>query len=98
MGKQCNNNLSRAISVADFILEDNGHSIAEAAEEFKLGKTTMERDINYLGVCAFYGNLYNAKELQKKYIDVKKTLAKLAKEHNAKNIAKYNMTHKESNF
>ena len=42
MGKQCNNNLSRAISVADFILEDNGHSIAEAAEEFKLGKTTME--------------------------------------------------------
>lgn len=98
MGKQCNNNLSRAISVAYFILEDNGHSIAEAAEEFKLGKTTMERDINYLGVCAFYGNLPNKKELQQKYIDVKKTLAKLAKEHNAKNIAKYNMTHKKSNF
>lgn len=98
MGKQCNNNLSRAISVADFILEYNGHSIAEAAEEFKLGKTTMERDINYLGVCAFYGNLPNKKELQQKYIDVKKTLAKLAKEHNAKNIAKYNMTHKKSNF
>ena len=98
MSTQCNSNLPRAISVADFILEDTGHSVAEAAEEFKLGKTTMERDINYLGVCAFYGNLPNKKELQQKYIDVKKTLAKLAKEHNAKNIAKYNMTHKKSNF
>lgn len=96
MSMQCNSNLPRAISVADFILEDNGHSIVEAAEEFRLGKTTMERDINYLGVCAFYGNLPNQKELQQKYIDVKKTLARLAKEHNTKNIAKYNMPHKRA--
>ncbi len=96
MSMQCNSNLPRAISVADFILEDNGHSIAEAAEEFKLGKTTMKRDINYLGVCAFYGNFHNEKELQQKYIDVKKTLARLAKEHNAKNITKYNIPHKRA--
>ena len=98
MSTQCNSNLQRAISVADFILEDNGHSISEATEEFKLARTTITRDINYLGACAFYENLPNQKELQQKYIDVKKTLAKLAKEHNAKNIAKYNMTHKKSNF
>lgn len=96
MGKQCNSNLPRAISVADFILEDTGHSVAETAEEFRLGKTTIEHDINYFGTCAFYGNLPNQKELQQKYIDVKKTLARLAKEHNAKNITKYNMSHKRA--
>ena len=96
MGKQCNSNLPRAISGADFILEDTGHSVAETAEEFRLGKTTIEHDINYLGTCAFYGNLPNQKELQQKYIDVKKTLARLAKEHNAKNITKYNMSHKRA--
>ena len=98
MSMQCNSNLPRAISVADFILDDTGHSVAETAEEFRLGKTTIEHDINCLGACAFYGNLPNKKELQQKYFDVKKTLARLAKEHNAKNIAKYNMTHKKSNF
>lgn len=96
MSMQCNSNLPRAISVADFILEDNGHSVAETAEEFRLGKTTIEHDINYFGACAFYGNLPNKKELQQKYIDVKKTLARLAKEHNAKNITKYNMSHKRA--
>lgn len=96
MSMQCNSNLPRAISVADFILEDTGHSVAETAEEFRLGKTTIEHDINYLGTCAFYGNLPNQKELQQKYIDVKKTLARLAKEHNAKNITKYNMSHKRA--
>ncbi len=96
MSTQCNFNLPRAISVADFILEDTGHSVAETAEEFRLGKTTIEHDINYLGACAFYGNLPNKKELQQKYIDVKKTLARLAKEHNAKNITKYNMSHKRA--
>lgn len=96
MSRQCNTNLPRAISVADFILEDNGHSIAEAAEEFKVSKSTIERDINYLGNCAFYGNLPNEKELQEKYRDAKKTLARLAKEHNAKSIVKYNMSQKRA--
>lgn len=96
MSMQCNSNLPRAISVADFILEDTGHSVAETAEEFGLGKTAIEHDINCLGACAFYGNLPNKKELQQKYIDVKKTLARLAKEHNAKNITKYNMSHKRA--
>lgn len=96
MSRQCNTNLPRAISVADFILEDNGHSIAEAAIEFRLSTSTLERDINYLGVCAFYRNLPNKKELQKKYIEVKKTLARLAKEHNVTNISKYNTSQKKA--
>ena len=83
MSRECNSNLPRAISVADFILEDNGHSVAETAKEFKLVKSTIERDINYLGSCAFYGNFPNEKELQQKYIDVKKTLARLTKEHHS---------------
>ena len=76
MSMQCNSNLPRAISVADFILEDTGHSVAETAEEFGLGKTAIEHDINCLGACAFYGNLPNKKELQQKYIDVKLGLLK----------------------
>ena len=96
MGTQCNKNLSRAISVADFILEDNGHSIAEAAEEFRLGETTIKRDINCLGSCAFYENLPNKKELQQKYIDVKKTLARLAKLHHVNNLAKFNISRKRA--
>ena len=96
MSRKCNSNLPRAISVADFILEDNGHSIAEVAEEFKLSRTTIERDINNLVARAFYENLPNKKELQQKYIDVKKTLARITKEHNIKNITKYNMSHKKA--
>lgn len=96
MSTQCNSNLQRAISVADFILEDNGHSISEATEEFKLARTTITRDINYLGACAFYENLPNQKELQQKYIDVKKTLARLAKKQDTKNITKYNMSRKRA--
>lgn len=94
MSIRCNSNLPRSISVADFILEDNGHSIAEAAEEFKLARCTIERDINYLGSCAFYENLPNKKELQQKYIDVKKTLARLAKEHHVNNWTKFNISRK----
>ena len=94
MSMQCNSNLPRAISVADFILEDTGHSVAETAEEFGLGKTAIEHDINCLGACAFYGNLPNKKELQQKYIDVKKTLARLAKEHHVNNLTKFNISRK----
>lgn len=96
MSKQCNTNLPRAISVSDYILEDNGHSIKEAAIEFRLSTNTLERDINYLGVCAFYGNSPDKKELQKKYIEVKKTLARLAKEHNSNHLSKYNMACKKA--
>ena len=55
MSKQCNSNLPRAISVADYILEDEGHSIKEASIEFRCGATTIQRDINQLGSIAFYG-------------------------------------------
>lgn len=81
MSRQCNNNLSRAISVADYILEDGGHSIAEAAKEFKIGKSTIQRDINLLGSVAFYGNNPNEKDLKIKYLKVRKTLSMLTKKN-----------------
>lgn len=78
MALQCNSNLSRAIAIADFILEDEGHSVSEASKEFKLSITSVRRDLNYLGSIAFYSAKPN-KSLQKKYKDVKSTLDKLAK-------------------
>ena len=91
MSKQCNSNLPRSIAIADYILEDEGHSIAEAAKEFRLSKTTIERDLNYLACVAFYlENHPDTPELKKKYVRVKKTLKKLAKQNNNKNISKYN--------
>ena len=39
------------------------------------------RDLNYYGVVAFYGNVGNAKELQKNYKKMRKTLARLATEN-----------------
>ena len=77
MSRQCNNNLPRAISVADYLLEDGGHSIAEAAKEFKIGKSTIQRDINLLGSVAFYGNNPNEKDLKIKYLKVQNTLSML---------------------
>ena len=82
MAKECNHNLSRAISVADFILEDGGHSVSEASKEFKISITSIRRDLNYLGVMAFYGTPPN-ESLKKKYKDVKSTLDKLAKVNQA---------------
>lgn len=90
MSKQLNRDLSRAISVADYILEDDGHSIAEAAKEFRYCRSTIERDINYLGSVAFYGNDPNSQELKLKYIKVRKTLNKLAKQNYSNSIAKRN--------
>ena len=72
MSRKCNSNLPRAISVADFILEDNGHSIIESTEESKLSRFTIERDINYLGSCAFYGNFPNEKNYSKSILLLKK--------------------------
>lgn len=89
MAKQCNTNFLRAISVTDYILEDGGHSIVEASIEFKCAKSTIQRDINYFGSVAFYGDEPNERELQVKYVKVKETLARLAKEHNANNIGKW---------
>lgn len=71
---QCNSNLSRAISIADYITEKPYHSVKEASAEFNISKTIVERDINFLGSIAFYGNLENADELKKKYLLVQKVL------------------------
>lgn len=74
-----NNRLARAISIVDYILEDNGHSIADAAEEFNLHKNTIEREISFLGTMAFYGDLPNAKELKLKYLNTQNILKKIKK-------------------
>lgn len=78
MGKQCNSNLPRAISVADFILEDGGHSIKEAAEEFRVSTNTIQRDLNYLGAVAFYSSIPR-EDLKVKYLQAKDTIAKVGK-------------------
>lgn len=98
MSLQCNNNLPRAISIADYILEDSGHSIVEAAKEFGYAKSTIARDINFLGLVAFYGNEPNEKELKIKYLKVRKVLKELAIEHNTNNIGKWNAAKNATSF
>ncbi len=72
---------SRSSSIVDYILEGDGHTIAEATEEFGLCETSIRRDLNYYGSIAFYGNVKNEIELQTKYRKVLKTLARLADEN-----------------
>lgn len=76
-------NFSRGYAIMDFILEGNGHSIAEATKEFKLSRSTIEADLNYVGQEAFYGNRQNAKELQKKYIKMRKTLSIISRKNHS---------------
>ena len=64
--------LNRAIEVADYISE--GHTIAEAAKEFGCGTSTIKRDINLLGVIAFYDKEDDIETLKKKYLSAKKVL------------------------
>lgn len=92
MAYRCSSNLSRALSVADYILEDDGHSIEEAAEEFRLCKTTIQRDINLLGELSQCYYDKNYEQVKEKYIAVCKTLIKVTKRNNKKNIQKFNLT------
>ena len=74
----CNANINRAISIADYILEEGGHSVEETAKEFKIWKTTVQRDLNYLGAYAFYNNpKIDTEDLKRKYLMVQKTLEKI---------------------
>lgn len=86
--------LNMSIAITDFILENNGHSIAEAAIEFNCSRSTIQRSINFLGSVAFYGSEPNEHELKLRYVKVKKTLARLAKENNPNNIGKWNSSKK----
>lgn len=72
--------LGRAIDIADFILEGDGHSTTEAADEFVLSKTSIERELRYLGQCAFYPVKTDPQipQLQRKFLNAKKTLKKVA--------------------
>lgn len=72
------NQLSRAIAIADYILEEDGHSTKEAAKEFHISKDTVDKSINLLGSCAFIDPLANDLELKIKYLKVKKMLKKVA--------------------
>lgn len=92
MAFKCNSNLSRALSVADYILEDNGHSVKEAAKEFRVCETTILRDLNFLGEMSQCNYIQNYDEIRKKYIAVRKKLAELARKNNANNIQKFNLS------
>lgn len=62
-----NRRLSRAISIADYILEDDGHSTEEAGAEFNLHSHSISREIRYLGNYAFS---QDEAQLKKTYVKV----------------------------
>lgn len=66
-------NLSRALEIADFILE--GHTIGDATIEFNICRSTVTRDINLIAAEAYYSNNPNSNELKKKYHQVRKKLS-----------------------
>jgi len=76
-------NLPRAIDIANYIKEDAGHSIAEAADEFGVSKETIRRNLNFLLLVAF-DNYHPRTDLQKLHSDMKKTL-KAVNSRNRKN-------------
>ena len=88
MSQKHENNLQLCISVADYISE--GHSITEAAKEFKCSRTTIQRRLKVLATEAFYNtNRDNSLILKTKYIKAQKTLNRLAKESHIENLDKY---------
>ena len=93
----------RSIDVAKFIIEDDGHTIVEAAKEFKCSRQTIDRALKTLGIIAFYDDyniwLYSdieKEDLQKLYKKAKNKLKDLAVAHCANNIAKYNEARKKA--
>lgn len=89
----------RSIGVIDYILEDNGHTVQEAAKEFNCAFSTINRQINIVGYVAFSDeNNYfleeakiNKEVLKKKYVKARKTLKRLGKE----NLIKSQQTKKD---
>jgi len=79
MARKYNTNLSRSIAIANYILEDGGHTVLEAAEEFRISKTSVQKDINFLYIEGTIPYSPNSKELLSKYVKVKKTLSRIAK-------------------
>lgn len=73
------NYLGRSIAIADYILEDDGHTIQDACEEFNLSRNSISRSIKYLGSVAYYGCEPNSHDLKVKYLKVKKALYKKSK-------------------
>lgn len=79
-----NRRLSRAISIAEFIVEDGGHSTEEAGEEFNLHFRSISREIAYLGNYAFS---QDNKQLKKTYIKAVNMLKIINKKKRSKNTA-----------
>ena len=86
--------LNRAIAVADFILEGDGHSKRDAAKEFGCCITTIDRHIKYLGFEAFYDDnpqcSLSSKDLKLKYLRVKKVMKNMQSVNGTKNMANLN--------
>lgn len=61
-----NNNVryNRAVGIAQFILE--GHTIEETKEEFRVSKTTISRDLNFLAQYGYGKEQEKNLELYKK--------------------------------
>lgn len=65
---------NRAAEIVDYLLEDDKRTIKDAAVEFGVAKSTVERDITIFATEAFMGHRSNEKDLKRKYIKVKKHL------------------------
>lgn len=81
----------------DFILEEYDTLYQKPTSEFRLSKSTIERDLNFVALEAFYGHRKDAKETQKKYIKMKRTLANVAKRNYVNNFPNANIQKAVSN-
>lgn len=81
--------LYRAISICDYILEDDGHTVSEAAKEFKTSRESIRRDIQIVADASciekkILNTNVSAQELRIKIKLVEETLKRLAKQNRFK--------------
>ena len=81
--------LYKCISICDYILEDGGHTVAEASKEFRLCKEHIRRNIKIVGIAStmdekIFDTSLNPKDLEKKFLLVQATLNKLATKNRKK--------------
>lgn len=81
--------LFRSISICDYILEDSGHTVFEAAKEFRVSPETIRRSIQIVGIASTSKSgaheiSLSSEELMEKYKAVKGMLAILALKNHKK--------------
>jgi len=76
--------LCQSIAIVDYILEDDGHTLKEAANEFSRSVSTIKRDFNIVTSAAFNGHYFlkyleiDQEELKRKCCKARLILNKLA--------------------